>query len=351
MISLLLLFLITSDTQGNPSHIHAVLRTKIDISTEAGLYAVMSKIRGCLSDLLHDDEVIDLQNKGLISSAEHLASILQNALAFLSHNCHERCQIPTIDENGGTYYICKVPDNFFRSDRPQMHTIQQLPIFHSRNTIEILQQLGMAKVSQIGFDEFTEIIDPALKMEPHIPVSSPHTPKFSPTNGHLFVAYPSSQNLQLCTGHSICSYLVRYISNIDEVALLAIKPQHEYDIGFARGEYTSLHNTKIAGNKLKALKTKKRMGVTARVLTQMEALTVVEGSDLVSTTVQFIHLPTSPREYRPAVFTKHIKSSQNRVRDEIAILAVTGQTARCLHIRNFQPYWLFTDDQMVVIKD
>ena len=70
-------FLITSDTKGNPSHIHAVLWTKIDITTEAELHAVMSKIMGCLSDLLHDDEVIDLQNKGLISSAEHITYIAE----------------------------------------------------------------------------------------------------------------------------------------------------------------------------------------------------------------------------------------------------------------------------------
>ena len=62
----------------------------------------------------------------------------------------------------------------------------------------------------------------------------------------------------------------------------------------------SLKNTKITGNKINAEKRKSKLKNTARILTQMECLTVVLGSCLVTSTEQFVHMPTSPREYRAA---------------------------------------------------
>ena len=87
------------DKQGNPSHIHAILRTVVDISTKAGLDAVMCKIKGSLSDLIHHEDFLHMKENGLISSVEQLQDILQDALSFLTHRCHERCQVPKIDEN------------------------------------------------------------------------------------------------------------------------------------------------------------------------------------------------------------------------------------------------------------
>jgi predicted GIY-YIG superfamily endonuclease len=304
----------------------------------------MCKIRGSLADLIHYEDLLDMQEKGLISSVEQLQQILQDALSFLTHRCHERCQVPKIDENGGEYFICKAPDNYSRTYTPQTHTIQTLPVYHSLEASFILQQLGMIR----SVDHHP--IEAALRMERHIPRCSKQCPKFSATNGHLFVCYPSSQNLQLCTGHSITTYLVKYITGIDEVAIVLLKPQQKHNPGVAPATYESLRNTKITSNKIRANKKKESIGTHGRALTQMECLTVIEGSDLVTSTESFIHVPTSPREYRPAVFSKHIHSRM-RIQDEIAILAVTGQTVRKHEIRRYPQNRLFSNDQMTVIRD
>ena len=96
----------STELQGNVSHLHAILRTMIDITDPEGLKQVLNKIRGCVADLIHDSEIIEMQNKGWISSVQHLVEILNQAKAYLTHHCDERCQIPRIDEDGNTYYIC-----------------------------------------------------------------------------------------------------------------------------------------------------------------------------------------------------------------------------------------------------
>jgi predicted GIY-YIG superfamily endonuclease len=304
----------------------------------------MCKIRGSLADLIHHEDFLHMKENGLISSVEQLRDILQDALSFLTHRCHERCQVPKIDENGGEYFICKAPDNYYRTYTPQAHTIETLPVNHSLEANQILQGLGMIESGN------SHPIEAALRMERHIPRCSKQCPKFSATNGHLFVCYPSSQNLQLCTGHSITTYLVKYIAGLDDVAIVVLKPQQKHDPGVAHATYESLGNTKITSNKIRANSKKETIGTHGRALTQMECLTVIEGSDLVTSTEAFIHVPTSPREYRPAVFSKHVHSGM-RIQDEVAILAVTGQTVRTQEIRHYPQYRLFSNDQMTVIRD
>jgi len=87
-----------------------------------------------------------------------------------------------------------------------------------------------------------------------------------------------------------------------------------------------------------------------RTVTQMEALTVINAEPLVRSTREFIHLPTCPirelfRAAAPAPYLKNSCCSQ----DLQAILAVTGQTAR--ERKHFPPHRLFTDQQVMVIRD
>ena len=142
--------------------------------------------------------------------------------------------MPKIDENGEEYFICKAPDNYYRTYTPQAHTIETLPVNHSLEANQILQGLGMIESGN------SHPIEAALRMERHIPRCSKQCPKFSATNGHLFACYPSSQNLQLCTGHSITTYLVKYIAGLDDVAIVVLKPQQKHDPGVARATYESL---------------------------------------------------------------------------------------------------------------
>lgn len=188
------------EKQGNVSHIHAILKTIFDIRNPDGLKAVLTKIRGCVADLVHTMEAEKFKEMGFISSAEHLLELLEKARAYLTHRCHERCQIPKTDKNGNTIMVCKVNDNVVKTVTPHIHTLQTIEVHHTSEARDIYNRLG--------FMFGNAPIDVCLKSERHIPICSASDPKFSPTNGHLFLCFPSSQNLQFTTGHAIAAYLV-----------------------------------------------------------------------------------------------------------------------------------------------
>ena len=203
-----------TEKQGNPSHIHAILRTLFDIETPEGLAVVLSKIRGCVADLIHTSEAIEMQNLGFVSSAKQLIEILQTAKSYLTHRCHERCQIRQTNASGETVFVCKVQDNYLKGFTPSRHTMQTIPVYHTPDAKAIYNRLG--------FMDGDVALHECLKSERHIPICSKDDPKFSPTNGHLFACYQSSQNLQFTTGHAIAAYLVCIVFGLFCMELLIV---------------------------------------------------------------------------------------------------------------------------------
>lgn len=171
-----------------------------DITTPEGLKEVLSRIRGCLADLVHTTEAIELESGEFVSSAQQLIELLETAKTFLTHRCHERCQIPQTNQRGETYFVCKVHDNYLKTFTPSMHCLQDVEVYHTPEAKAIYNRLG--------FMDGDLPIHDCLKSERHVPICSANDPKFSPTNGKLFICYPSSQNLQFTTGHAIAAYLV-----------------------------------------------------------------------------------------------------------------------------------------------
>jgi hypothetical protein len=195
------------DQARNPSHIHCILRTVIDVSTEQGKNLVLDKIWGSLTDLVRHDELKETEAEGMIDSTKHLQDILEDAVRFLTHTCIARCQTPKLQENGETMFVCKRPSNWLLTSQPHMHSIQEVPTVHASSALDILQRLGMAETQFQNNRHSVVVTHPLLKMERHIPKCSKNDGKFSPTNGQLFTKMCSSQNLPFCTGSSISSYL------------------------------------------------------------------------------------------------------------------------------------------------
>ena len=294
--------------QGNVSHIHAILRTLFDITKPKELEQLLNKIRGCIADLFHEMELIKMRKEGWISSVEHLIELLNQAQAYLTHHCDDRCQIPKTDDDGNTVYICKRKDNFYRTLTPQMHTMQSLGIKYSAEATRILNRLGLMKGEEVLVDY--------LKSEFHVPPSSQLDPKFSPTNPELFIQFPSSQNLQFTTGESICGYLVKYVTINDDLARVHLIPPRKEDPTHAKAVIERLHNTKITSNKILAQKTRLKSVSYGRVITQTECITVVLGDPLVTSTVEFAYVPTSPREYRSSNVDGR-KRTNHRIHDRL----------------------------------
>jgi predicted GIY-YIG superfamily endonuclease len=342
------------DQAGNPSHIHAILKTMIDVSTKQGRDLVLDKIRGCLSDLIRFDELQTMKDEGLIDSIDCLKDILEDAIRFLIHACNVRCQVPKLQPNGETVFVCKRPSNWLLTTQPHTHSIEEIPVIHAPAALNILRRLGMAKTQIQKTRSTIMVTHPLLKMERHIPRCSRNDGKFSPTNGRLFTMMPSSQNLQFCTGASISSYLTSYVTEMDQVAIVLFRPPTPANPNTFRAEHHSLNNTKIAS--VRHFQSSKRKEMTkndklpsGRPITHMEALTVIHGTPLVTSSRVFIHMPTSAREYRAALAISYVPSSKVRPQDLQAFLAVTGQTIR--KQLKFPPNRLFTNSQILVIQD
>src|SRR6056300_1126114 len=82
---------------------------------------------------------------------------------------------------------------------------------------------------------------------------------------------------------------VKYVAGFDEVAVTIIHPLKRNKRDVTEATVHSLKNTKITSNNIHATRKKKRLKNTARILTQMECLTVLLGSNLVTSTEQFVH--------------------------------------------------------------
>ena len=337
------------DKTGNVSHLHVIMKTLFDPTTEEGKHKILDKIRGALADLIRCDEIQELMDLGIIESKECLVEILQDAIKFLTHQCGPRCQIIKKDEDGKDIFICKRPDNWLLSSNPGVHCMEEVFVSHTLSALEILKELNFA----VDHPERggIHITHPQLHMMRHVPKCSKSDGKFSPTNGGLFARYPSASNLQNANGHCLSAYLTSYITEVDKVAVVHMKPPTKTEPNTVHAQYESLNNTKIKSVKKyhsERLAVKRGKVPMGRPVTQMEALTVINAEPLVRSTREFIHLPTCPREFRAAAPAPYLKNSC-RPQDLQAILAVTGQTAR--ERKHFPKHRLFTDQQVMVIRD
>jgi hypothetical protein len=112
--------------------------------------------------------------------------------------------------------------------------------------LEILEELGFAAKNSNGNIKITH---PKLKIECHVPKCSPYDSKLSPTNGELFVKFPSSQDIQHAGGHCLSAYLAGYVASVDKVAKIHLKGPTRYLPNTFQATHESLHNTKITSVK------------------------------------------------------------------------------------------------------
>lgn len=334
------------DKNGNPFHLHSLLRTKLDINTASGLEAVLSKVRGSLTDLFRYNEYRKFKRTGAIESYDVLTSLLKQAKRYLTHSCTQRCQIPKVQKDGTTVMSCKAPCNWLMSNEPFRHTIQTIPSEHSSQAFTILTEVGLAQEIEPGRFEPTHS---KLIKKRHVPICDRKDGVFSPTCNRLFLSMPSSQNLQFCTGHTLAQYLTKYVTSIDQVAIVLIKPSVGNDKRLNL-QYKPLNNTKIGSVRTlhkESLKENANKPV-GRPVTLMEAQAVIEGQSLVTSTRQFVHCPTVSREYRSAVYS-NVNKNVDKLEDLQAIKAVVCQTHR-IALR-FDSARCFSTYQMQVIQD
>ena len=180
------------ESEGNLSHIHCLLWT--DDNSEEGMD---SRIRGSITDLIHPDKIGELMEEGLMSDRSDMYRICDFARKVLFHSCSSRCQVRT--GPGDSDFKCRVPSAVMLSPTPTQGSMVKVEPHHSDEALAVLKRLGLCTADSTG-DHFVEF-DEKFRCEHYFAVAMPGESLMSLTNGRLFVATMSQQNLQWCTLH------------------------------------------------------------------------------------------------------------------------------------------------------
>ena len=348
-------------------HLHCMFWTADDIGTQEGLDKVLGRIRGCIADIIQLDEIEEYMVEQNLSY-DVLLEILECAEKFLRHECHARCQVPVRGSNKGdskepVKYMCKVPNNPLLTDKPQDHRFVEVQVEHSKEAMEILAELGLIEILN-AYDGESDVkikyLDPALSMIRHVPRCDRRDGIISPVGGKLFVLNPSAQNLQFPTGYSLLRYLTKYVTEVDAVATVHCFPPSPRNENKFRGNVEILNNTKITSVRKQNENAKtsdvnngktRMLRPKGRLLSQTEALTMMWGEEVVTTNLEFIHLPTCAREYRATVelMKKEYKNQRRQPFDSLNFQGIPTEIVR--KAKQFPPWRLMTDSQITLIQD
>jgi hypothetical protein len=292
------------DTQGNLSHIHALLWVDDDDHDDSGgggggAAAAQDRIRGSVMELIRPGEIDGLVEEGLLECGADIIKVQDAALRILRHICSSRCKRRTGTGNGDLQ--CRAANNGIENPSPTEHTTKEITVKHSPACCEILHKLGLFGIDALS-GKYIPLSD-ELKATKHYPPAVAGEGVISACCGRLFAATLSSQNLKYVTGYLTSRYLAKYIAMVDEHNRVYVGAAGK-DPDTVKLDSQFLHNTKITGSAIKEselrAQRRDRDHPTGRAISMMEVISVLLGYEQVYTNIKFVHVPTVPLEERPA---------------------------------------------------
>ncbi len=131
------------ESQGNLSHIHALLWTDDDLTTSDGWEDATDRIRGDLRELIRVDEAPALLEEGIFKSMDDFNETLNMASRILLHTCSERC-MKRVDGHSGKLK-CRFTNNAKENPNPHRHSLKSINVTHSTMAQHILTTIGFLK--------------------------------------------------------------------------------------------------------------------------------------------------------------------------------------------------------------
>ncbi len=131
------------ESQGNLSHIHALLWTDDDLNTPVGWDDATDRIRGDLRELIRVDEAPALLEEGIFKSMDDFNETLNMASRILLHTCSERC-MKRVDGHSGKLK-CRFTNNAKENPNPHRHSLKSINVSHSTMAQRILTTIGFLK--------------------------------------------------------------------------------------------------------------------------------------------------------------------------------------------------------------
>ena len=265
-----------------------------------------------------------------------LADLFQK---YQVHNCtkgRKRCHKKTDRLNQP---ICRVP----KYPASQCFSFKEVPINFSAETWDLLQELGLADIDENTLTPKAKA--PLVGGKHHYPtVSNEH---FSPTNAALFALTQSSTNVQICDDYMAPRYAAKYAAGIESRAAANILAGEAEDS--VKVLTQPLENEKIAGvqatiNK-KLRDYEKQNAITGRIVSITECLWWCLQLPYVCTNVDFVHVPTVPKEYRSGI----VKEKHN---NKLKFSTTFDEAVRVRRqVLQLPKYRQFTESQVLLLAD
>ena len=181
---------------------------------------------------------------------------------------------------------------------------------YSKETWDLLRSM---KLSYIDPNSSTDKVEEELRAgKHHYPAA--YIEHLSPTNAALFAFTESSTNVQICDDEMCSQYVAKYAAGVEGRAftkILASAGENEVKV-----QTEPIVNEKIAGVQSSVTKKRqdddKRKSVTGRIVSITDCLWWALQLPYVCTNVDFIHVPTVPKEFRSGiVIEKYTASTMN----------------------------------------
>ena len=258
-------------------------------------------------------------------------------MKYQSHNCKKaknRCQKETERHKEP---VCRVP----QYPASQQFSFKEIPVNFSNETMNLLEEINLAEV-----DDRTclrTVKDPLKAGKHHYPTN--YGEHMSPTNAQIFALTQSSTNVQICDDYMSARYVAKYAAGMESRAnakIVAGKTSNSVQV-----ETEKIQNEKIAGVQSKRQKNvDKPNSVNGRIVSITECLWWSLKLPYVCSNVDFIHVPTVPKEFRAGVVIEKSKVKMSNL----------GNTfLDCVQYRKevlkLPKHRLFTKTQTLILED
>jgi len=352
------------DAKANLPHLHALIWTKDDLSTEAGLRKVLDRIRGFILDIIRPDEREKFKTMGVFDDDVAVERFLNMVQTFLTHTHTRRCYFtpkPTGDNPEPEELLrCKANNNWKDNPSPSEHSFVDIPVKHTQDALDILVSLGLGSLDDQGRFVPSE---KRLQASKHYPPAHGNEGIISPVFAALLPLNPNMGNAQFATGYTLSRYLAKYIVAVDSYNTITIsppKPKEDPNTYNVVGE--ELPNQKITGNRMRqekrarAKKSKSKMPATrqGRAFNVVEFYMLLYGYAPIMTNIPFVNIPTKPYDERsgrdrikPATYIQSQGTLQS-----VALTPLNCLPSHMIRIKRRLPSWRqFLDSQVQVAYD
>ena len=295
------------EEKGNLFHVHWLVGTEDDYSTEEGREKLQKLIRGFSQQIILQEEIQDFVDRGLLKNAGQASAVRECALVVLKHDCSSvRHQLQTGEDDRNTKCRCLHGErlNKFQTQFYE-HVVDPK---HTPEAMEVLDWCELIKPLLETDGAFEPIVE-ELICKRIIPACRREEGCISPVVADFFVVAFSSHNVQAMTCYSMARYVAKYVAAVDQNNLIIFHADNNRRKSNAvRMEHVVQKNTKVTTSRINQEKRmsarRDAMHPTGRLICSFEQLQICLQDPQIQTNYETIKVSTTPLGERAGVARK-----------------------------------------------